>query len=404
MTKILYLIFNVALGFKVGYEPLESQKDNLGETLYPSRDLNDFPDTDFENSEDSFDEDDITEPSDDVITSHGGSGVYVFNDLTQESRPELDQIGLFEKHLKDGDKRYISKTVRQRNLVRDKNSRPMLIYYNRIPKCGSTFFTSLLNKTSEYQKLYSVKNFHHRGIRFSFKNDHEKRRFFQEIEKEITSKSKSTLYVRHQYFTDFHEYQIKSKNENFKNSDSVFYMNMLRDPVERFISEFYYKRHGSEQTVDVENLSKVTGIKNRNLTLNDCVSQRKQECTSVKQTLTMFFCGQDDDCIENSHRPKALEKAKANLINVYDFIGVHERFEDSIRILEASLPNVMKGLYSNYKLMQEETGQVTRKKGKVAELSKRVLRKHLKNDVDLYEFARVVFHKRYAKFQQDGLI
>ena len=311
---------------------------------------------------------------------------------------------IFEKHLKSVDTEAIRKNLVHRELVRKEDSKPLLIYYNRIPKCGSTFFTSLLNKTAETKQRFVVNNFHHRGLRFSFKNDHEKRRFFNDIEHDVATESNPILYIRHQYFTDFHEAQKKSGHGKLDKSNSVFYMNMLRDPVERFISEYYYKRHGSEITKDIDSLRRVTNTRNVNMTLNECVSTRNAECSSIKQTMTMFFCGQSEDCVENSNRPKSLEKAKSNLLNVYDFIGIHERFEDSIRILEATLPDTMKGLYHNYKSIRGDPGQVTRKKGKVAELSKRLLRKNLKNDVDLYEFSRVLFHERYAKFVEQGLL
>ena len=131
---VVKMFLPLSISFKVRYESHQSDKHLFDKRKFDAAlELENMPTIGFEDSDDAFDEDDITEPSDDVVSTHGGSGVYVFQDLTQHSKAELAQIEIFEKHLKSVDTEAIRKSMVHRELVRNLKSKPALIYYNRIP-------------------------------------------------------------------------------------------------------------------------------------------------------------------------------------------------------------------------------------------------------------------------------
>lgn len=107
MSNLLHVIVTsflpLSISFKVWYESHQSDKFLLDKTKFDAAlELESMPGVDFEDSDDKFDEDDITEPSDDVVSTHGGSGVYVFKDLTQNSKAELAHSVLFLRNSTKG--------------------------------------------------------------------------------------------------------------------------------------------------------------------------------------------------------------------------------------------------------------------------------------------------------------
>ena len=56
--------------------------------------------------------------------------------------------------------------------------------------------------------------------------------------------------------------------------------------------------------------------------------------------MTQFFCGHSEDCVTPSSA--AYERALWNLERSFAFVGITERFEDSLRVLEHLLPQFFK--------------------------------------------------------------
>ena len=157
---------------------------------------------------------------------------------------------------------------------------------------------------------------------------------------------KPIMYIRHQYYV-----KISSEVQSSKNDLPIVSLNMLRDPVERLISEYYFIRHGSEETQDVKNLNVVTNVKPHtvNETIDKCVEKRRGECYhDLEQVLVKFFCGQSVVCVESSNSNTALHRARDHLLHAYQYVGISERYEDSIKLLEATFPVMLKGIYDIY--------------------------------------------------------
>lgn len=121
---------------------------------------------------------------------------------------------------------------------------PPILFFNRVPKCGGTTLITLLkqlgqvnNFTHESSRLYDKKLItvdeqvrcmlrSHYDNSNSLPSQHILRDF-------LIAQSGPYSFDRHVYFVNFNDSETMSR---------INYINMIRDPVERIISSFYYRR------------------------------------------------------------------------------------------------------------------------------------------------------------------
>lgn len=108
-----------------------------------------------------------------------------------------------------------------------------------------------------------------------------------------------TVYIEHTSWIDFHQYNLPKP----------IYINLVRDPVERMISWYYYVRNSYFNAIFYRKHQRAT-LKPRawfTKSFNDCVRSGDVECQyvpySVKDNVgnykrqSLFFCGHDRDCL-----------------------------------------------------------------------------------------------------------
>ena len=86
-------------------------------------------------------------------------------------------------------------------------------------------------------------------------------------------------------------------------------------------------------------------------TLDDCVRQSLPECTDALKVMVKYFCGTSDECNQHSSQGKtnwdkvaiSAEIAKKNILREFFFIGMLEKFDDTLAILESILPDYFDG-------------------------------------------------------------
>ncbi|XP_078490944.1 uronyl 2-sulfotransferase-like [Ciona intestinalis] len=113
-----------------------------------------------------------------------------------------------------------------------------VVVYNRVPKCGST---SLLDAL----RVLSVKlNFHLMSVNYPTLDEH----VTYNVQKEIAGMlrfQQNFIYSRHLRFFDIKTFGF----------GTPIYINIIRDPIDRFVSHYYYSRHGfakNKGTVNAE--------------------------------------------------------------------------------------------------------------------------------------------------------
>ncbi|XP_065837792.1 uronyl 2-sulfotransferase-like [Oscarella lobularis] len=189
------------------------------------------------------------------------------------------------------------------------------------------------------------------------------------------------IYSRHLFFIDFQKYGALP----------LVHINIIRDPIERFVSNFYYKRFGDNR----ENHTVKFSERRVARTVDECVQFAHHECTSKRLFyITPFFCGQEPACFEPGMW--ALNRAKTNVIEKYLVVGLLEEYEDTLRVFERLLPRHFHGVVDLYKHPGAETGArinttATKKKVMPSLETRRILRFRMHFDYEFYFFVQERF-------------
>ena len=113
---------------------------------------------------------------------------------------------------------------------------PQILIYNRVPKCGSQTLSMLINQLGRKNGFLSKAVFQN-GEKPE-RTLSEQKDFMRELQG--YAKDNRVLFTRHQYFIDF---------SPFDWAEPV-YMNLIRDPVDRFVSFYYFSRFGNKRAQD----------------------------------------------------------------------------------------------------------------------------------------------------------
>ena len=245
------------------------------------------------------------------------------------------------------------------------------VVYNRVGKCGSR---SMQNVISELSK----KN----GYQFYLSEISNQTRLSPLALKEeirlIYSVEPPMLYSRHIAYINFAKFgQVPP-----------IYINMIRDPIERFSSQYHFKRNGDMRKPGISRSQKTLDKFTKELDINDCVLQNFTECSAEKLWyIVPYFCGQDTLCRRPS--PEALMRAKRHLLDGYLMVGFVEDFEGTLKVLEKLLPMFFGGAVDIWKEISNSSlvDTSTYKKRHIRPEVKGILQKRMAYEYDFYRFA-----------------
>uniref|UniRef100_H2ZJG2 Sulfotransferase n=1 Tax=Ciona savignyi TaxID=51511 RepID=H2ZJG2_CIOSA len=289
-----------------------------------------------------------------------GAVMYLNSIFYQDSR----RISTFQrKSIEEFEK------TRKRIEEKDRN----YIIYNRVPKCGSMSLTTLCYRLGAANG-FKVASPYEDGEKPN-KNEEDQMHFVNFLHEQRPG----YMYIRHQYFIDFTKFGKKQP----------IYVNMIRDPVERFESFYYFSRFGNERGGGGAS-SRMSEIR-RQESIDECIQRRRQECIKPYWQVVPYFCGQDAGCMTRSQW--AVEKAKQNIKKNYVFVGILEDLDNSLKIMEAILPSYFNDALHVYhnpenERMKHETH--TRNKKDTSTAARDFLKSEtsLKLEYDLYEFVK----------------
>jgi len=216
-----------------------------------------------------------------------------------------------------------------------------LLFFNRVPKVGS-------QTTMELIKTLAIKNDYH------YHKDRTQKvetiKLTRSEEKWLTNLvsffSPPSVYVKHVCFVNFSQYDV----------EMPIYVNMVRDPVERVMSWYYYVR-APWYFVERKRAFPDLPLPNPNWLRKDfdtCVRRGDKECQYLEGDerddfgqLTEFFCGQEDECT-GLNTEVALRRAKENVEKHYAVVGVLEELNKTLTVLEHYIPRYFKGAKDVY--------------------------------------------------------
>lgn len=256
------------------------------------------------------------------------------------------------------------------------------LFYNRVPKCASTTLYTVMRKLATTNKFV-----HHNSKVYDKKimTEDEQNRFVQNI----TSTPAPCSFDRHVFFVNFSRF----------GASSPVYINLIRDPVERIISSYFYRRLVARQNHGKTGKPSMYWL---NKKFRQCVNNGDPECSfmdgqSYSVLLLPYFCGQDERCLL-LNEPWALQKAKTNIERYYAVVGVVEEMNTTLKVLEATLPRFFKGALEVYYSIGVRKNQ-NNEKEHVAEDLKAALKANLTSEYDLYHFAVQRLYRQFRELQ-----
>lgn len=267
----------------------------------------------------------------------------------------------------------------------------MTLMFNRVPKVGSQSTMELL-RTLSYKNGFTFHKDRPQKVENIKLTPREQKRLVQLVD----VFRPPSVYVKHVCYINFTTFKLTQP----------IYVNMVRDPVERVISWYYYVRAPwyfveRKQAFPELPLPSPAWLRKDYET---CVRTGDRECQYNEggerpdfAQLTEFFCGQDPQCT-GFNTQYALQKAKENVERNYAVVGVLENINMTLTVLEHYVPKFFKGAKEVYWNEVQKFSKVNRNiyKPQVAEKVKDIVRKNFTREMEFYEFCRRRLYMQYA--------
>ncbi|XP_008559332.1 heparan sulfate 2-O-sulfotransferase pipe [Microplitis demolitor] len=267
-----------------------------------------------------------------------------------------------------------------------------VLFFNRVPKVGSQTFMQLLRRLS-------VRN------NFAFNRDQVQRvetiRLApyeqRQLVRLVNSYNEPSVYVKHVCFTNFTEFNLPQP----------IYMNVVRDPVERVISWYYYVR-APWYYVERKQIFPDLPLPDPEWLKKDfesCVLNGDRECRYIEgeyhegigdhRRQTLFFCGHSEKCMP-FNTAGALERAKLSVEKHYAVVGVLEDVNTTLTVLENYIPQFFEGATELYWDEMNSFKKINRNSFKppVSEEIKDMVRKNFTREIEFYQFCRQRLHRQ----------
>nr|XP_054748859.1 uronyl 2-sulfotransferase-like [Lytechinus pictus] len=259
--------------------------------------------------------------------------------------------------------------------VYDKNKTVM---YISMPKCGSRTFVWTAMR---------LRDIHHFGSTVNLEymlGDNPPLKIRDFIDDRIEESDNGAIIHGHYRFIDM-----------YGSPKKPILMSMLRDPVSRFESYFYFMRHG-DKDISKEELVKQLGPRMAlpNETLDDCIEKDRGDCTwpLYRNMYVTSFCGYDARC---SQSPSfALEEAKRN-VDKFLVIGVMEEYDLTMAVFEKLLPATFRGAEKIYVENKDQSidKSKTNFKKPTSPKTYSILKQRMKYDYAFYDYVKKRLHR-----------
>lgn len=154
------------------------------------------------------------------------------------------------------------------------------------------------------------------------------------------------------------------------------YITILRDPVERIISHYYYVLRRPEHYL-------YNQVKSENIDLQGYVE--KGLSNELNNGQTRLLAGMDDSREFSQCEPQILETAKTNLQQHFAVVGLSEKFDETLLLLQKTfewgIPVYMKENVTKNRLLKENVPEATLK----------TIKKYNQLDSEIYNYAEELF-------------
>ncbi|KAH8408066.1 hypothetical protein KR222_008433 [Zaprionus bogoriensis] len=275
-----------------------------------------------------------------------------------------------------------------------RNAEIDVLFFNRAAKVGSEALLELCNALEEYNDDLTLERsgLHEVTQRQMTK---EEQRVAAEL---IADMEEGTIYIRHINWLDFDEFDLPKP----------IYINMVRDPVERVISWFYYARSSYKNAVEYRKApnKKIKPESWYKKNFNDCVRSGDPECQYVPHTVkdfvanfkrqSLFYCGHHDDCLP-FNSPAAVQMAKEHVERDYAVVGSWEDTNITLSVFEHYIPRFFRSARLMYDMHNNKITNRNKNKRKpyIEPEVKEMIRRNFTHEYEFYHFCKQRLYKQY---------
>lgn len=266
---------------------------------------------------------------------------------------------------------------------------PNFIFHNKLPKSGSSTMNQLLRNLAKKNNFNFAKVEPNQIPNDRFDLEKPLVKFVQETKKE------PYFLLKHHFHFNFTRHGLRQPT----------FVNVIRDPVDWYTSQYYFRRFGWVQSTTTRD-SFVGSQEDRERSIDGCIQQGLMECTKPSYKYIQYLCGNHPHCrtvdVSEELKAKASNLAKINVLRNFFAVGILEQFVDTLKTFEAILPNYYSGVLDiwNSQMLQEKRNRTkTLNRKELSNHSREFLMKGpLKWETDLYIFVRALFNERLRRY------
>lgn len=207
-------------------------------------------------------------------------------------------------------------------------------------------------------------------------------------------KKEPLLLLKHHFIFDFAQHGLRQPTM----------INVVRDPVDWFVSQFYFRRNGWARSNTARKSNTLTDQSQDETTVNECVANDMPECFQPVYKYIQYFCGNHDECRTSvvNMKQRSNKRAKINVLREFYVIGVMEQFEDTLEMFEQTLPRFFTGissLWSTQVAQKARNSTRTSNRKEISAVNRAKMANHaLKWEMDLYLFIRALFNEKLKRY------
>ncbi|XP_047495848.1 uncharacterized protein LOC125043658 [Penaeus chinensis] len=236
---------------------------------------------------------------------------------------------------------------------------PHIVIYNRVPKCASATMLRICLSLSKSNK-------------FSFNNMRDLGRHTSRADQVKLAKWIFRRSVTSRHFFFEHMSYFNFSRVGFWEPT---WINVVRDPVKRYISHYYFK--GPNQTLDV------------------CIGTGKCDFKHGKNKIPSqisYFIGYNP-ISKLKLNARSLQMAKHVVERVFVVVGIQEELDNTLLVLQHLLPNFFGGATE----IEYKNWNIQASKPPTSNKTLAVLQRWLKVDLEFYDYLKQRFHKQLER-------
>ncbi|EDW35292.1 GL20907, partial [Drosophila persimilis] len=228
----------------------------------------------------------------------------------------------------------------------------------------------------------------------------------EEMAAYIYNMDEGSVYIEHTNWIDFNAYNLPKP----------IFINMVRDPVERMISWYYYIRNSYRNAIFYRKnpLAPIKPTAWFKKSFNDCVRSGDQECQYIPLTVkdavpnfkrqSIFFCGHEPDCLP-FNSPLAVQIAKRRVETEFAVVGTWEETNITLAVLEHYIPRYFARATMIYKIYQDSIINRNRnnRKPHVDADVRAMVRRNFTHEYDFYYFCKQRLYMQYIALKRTEL-